>query len=107
MADGDDLANRIRELTADEPDVIEQRMSGGLAFLAAGNMAVAASGQGALMVRIDPEETNALLAEPHAQGDRDARPRQSCGRRRRRAIPTDGGCHSPNSRARSAAMRIS
>jgi hypothetical protein len=77
MAHDDDLANRIRELTADEPDVIEQRLSGGLAFLAAGNMAVAASGLGALMVRIDPEETNALLAEAHAQGDRDARPRQS------------------------------
>jgi hypothetical protein len=34
------LANRIRELTADEPDVIEQRMSGRLTVLAAGNTAV-------------------------------------------------------------------
>jgi hypothetical protein len=42
------------------------RMFGGLAFLLGGNMAVAASGQGGLMVRVEPEETAALLAEPHA-----------------------------------------
>ena len=42
-------------------------MFGGLAFLVAGNMAVAASGQGGLMVRIDPGETDALLRKPHAR----------------------------------------
>ncbi len=42
-------------------------MFGGLAFLAGGNMAVAASGQGGLLVRVDPEETDALLAEPHVR----------------------------------------
>jgi TfoX/Sxy family transcriptional regulator of competence genes len=67
MAYDEDLADRIRELIADEPDVTEQRMFGGLAFLVGGNMAVAASGQGGLMVRIDPEETDALVAKPHAQ----------------------------------------
>jgi TfoX/Sxy family transcriptional regulator of competence genes len=61
-----DLANRIRELIAAEPGVTEKSMFGGLAFLIGGNMAVAASGQGGLMVRVDPEETDALVAKPHA-----------------------------------------
>jgi TfoX/Sxy family transcriptional regulator of competence genes len=63
----EDLANRIRELVAGEPDVTEQRMFGGLAFLVGGNMSVAASGQGGLIVRIDPEDTDALLAKLHAR----------------------------------------
>jgi TfoX/Sxy family transcriptional regulator of competence genes len=67
MAYDEDLANRIRELMADEPGVTEMRMFGGLAFLLGGHMAVAASGQGGVMVRVDPEETEALLAEPGAQ----------------------------------------
>jgi TfoX/Sxy family transcriptional regulator of competence genes len=62
-----DLANRIRGLIAGDLDVTEQRMFGGLAFLVGGNMSVAASGQGGLMVRVDPEDTDALLAKPHAR----------------------------------------
>jgi TfoX/Sxy family transcriptional regulator of competence genes len=61
------LANRIRELVAAEPGVTEQRMFGGLAFLVGGNMSVAASGQGGLMVRVDPEDAVALLAKPHVR----------------------------------------
>lgn len=57
-----DLADRIRELVATEPGLTEQRMFGGLAFLLAGNMAVAASGQGGLMVRVDPADAQRLLA---------------------------------------------
>ena len=67
MAYDEELADRIRELIAAEPGVTEQRMFGGLAFLVGGNMAVAASGQGRLMVRVDPEETDELLARPHAR----------------------------------------
>jgi TfoX/Sxy family transcriptional regulator of competence genes len=67
VAYDEDLANRIRELIAGEPGVTEQRMFGGLAFLIGGNMSVAASGQGGLMVRVDPEETDALVAKPHAR----------------------------------------
>lgn len=67
MAYDEDLANRIRELIADEPDLTEQRMFGGLAFLIAGNMSVAVSGQGGLLVRVEPQETAALRAKPHAQ----------------------------------------
>ena len=67
MAYDEDLANRIRELIADDSDVTEKRMFGGLAFLVGGNMSVAASGQGGLMVRVDPESTDALVARPHAR----------------------------------------
>src|SRR5215210_5408773 len=67
MAYDEDLANRIRELMADEPSVTEKKMFGGLAFLIGGNMSVAASGQGGLLVRVDPEKTDALLAMPHAR----------------------------------------
>jgi TfoX/Sxy family transcriptional regulator of competence genes len=67
MAYDEDLANRIRELIAVEAGLTEQKMFGGLAFLLGGNMAVAASGQGGLMVRVDPAETEALLAKPHAR----------------------------------------
>ena len=67
MAYDEELANRIRELVAGEPDITEKRMFGGLAFLVGGNMAVAASGQGGLMVRVEPDETDELLGKPHAR----------------------------------------
>jgi TfoX/Sxy family transcriptional regulator of competence genes len=66
MAYDEDLANRIRELISTESGLTEKKMFGGLAFLIGGNMAVAASGQGGLMVRVDPDETAALVAKPHA-----------------------------------------
>ena len=67
VAYDEDLANRIRELMSGEPNVSEMRMFGGLAFLIDGNMAVAASGQGGLMLRVPPEETDALSKKPHAK----------------------------------------
>jgi len=67
MAYDEDLANRIRSLLADEPGLSEMRMFGGLAFLIAGNMSVAASGQGGIMVRVAHEHTDALVAKPHAR----------------------------------------
>ena len=66
MAYDEDLANRIRELIAGEPGVVEQKMFGGLAFLIGGHMSVSASGRGGLLLRVPPEETEALLAKPHA-----------------------------------------
>ena len=67
MAYDEKLAHRIRELLAGEQLVVtEKRMFGGLAFLVGGHMAVAASGRGGLMVRVDPAETEALTARPHA-----------------------------------------
>ena len=67
MAYDEDLANRIRELIADEAAVTEKKMFGGLAFLIGGNMAVAASGQGGILLRVDPEQTDSLAARPHAE----------------------------------------
>jgi TfoX/Sxy family transcriptional regulator of competence genes len=67
MAYDEDLANRIRELIADEPAVTEKRMFGGLAFLVGGHMSVAASGQGGLLARVDPEEADRLLEKPHVE----------------------------------------
>ena len=66
MAYDEDLANLIRELLADEPDVVEKKMFGGLAFLIGGNMSVSASGKGGLMLRCDPAETESLVEKPHA-----------------------------------------
>jgi TfoX/Sxy family transcriptional regulator of competence genes len=66
MAYDEDLANRIRELIAGEPDVTEKKMFGGLAFLVGGNMSVAASGQGGALVRVDPEQSDALVASTDA-----------------------------------------
>jgi TfoX/Sxy family transcriptional regulator of competence genes len=66
VAYDEDLANRIRELIAGEAGVTEKKMFGGLAFLIGGNMAVAASGQGGLLVRVDPDDTEALAGKSHA-----------------------------------------
>lgn len=65
MAYDEALAARIRDHVADlAPQAVEKRMFGGLAFLVGGNMAVAASGEGGLMLRCAPEDTERLLAEP-------------------------------------------
>jgi TfoX/Sxy family transcriptional regulator of competence genes len=67
MAYDEDLADRIRELLAGESDVIEKKMFGGLAFLLGGNMAVAASGQGGVLVRVDPAKSATLVAATNAR----------------------------------------
>lgn len=58
------LAGRVREHVRDEPGVTERRMFGGLAFLVGGHLAVSASGRGGLLLRVDPDRTDDLLAEP-------------------------------------------
>jgi len=60
------LAQRIRELVANEPGLTEKKMFGGLAFLVGGNMAVAASGQGGVLVRCDPAQSDNLVAKTDA-----------------------------------------
>ena len=66
MAYDEQLAERIRDAVDGEPGLSEKRMFGGLAFLVGGNMAVAASGQGGLLVRIDPADAGSLTHEPGA-----------------------------------------
>ncbi|MGB9306570.1 MAG: TfoX/Sxy family protein [Mycobacterium sp.] len=65
MAYDEDLANRIRELMGLQRGVEEKPMFGGLTFLINGNMSVAVSGKGGLMVRVPPEETAKLLERDH------------------------------------------
>ena len=62
-----ELADRIRTVVRAEPGLTEQRMFGGLAFLIRGNMAVGASGQGGLLLRVDPAATGSLISEPHVR----------------------------------------
>jgi TfoX N-terminal domain len=66
VAYDEELAARIRELVADEPGLTEKKMFGGLAFLIGGNMAVAASGEGGVLVRVDPARSDGLVATTSA-----------------------------------------
>jgi TfoX/Sxy family transcriptional regulator of competence genes len=66
VAYDEDLANRIRELLGTQDGVVEKRMFGGLAFLINGNMSVSVSGRGGLLLRCDPDATDALREESHA-----------------------------------------
>jgi TfoX/Sxy family transcriptional regulator of competence genes len=63
MAYDEALAARLRDHLAGEP-VVEKKMFGGLAFLLNGHMSVSASGQGGLLVRVDPADSEPFLAEP-------------------------------------------
>jgi TfoX/Sxy family transcriptional regulator of competence genes len=67
MAFDEDLAYRIREAVADVRGVTEKRMFGGLAFLVNGNMALSASGQGGMLLHVDPAQGESLLNEPCAK----------------------------------------
>ena len=66
MAYEEDLAERIRDLVRDEPGLTEKKMFGGVAFLIGGNMAVSASGQGGLLLRVDRAESAELVADTDA-----------------------------------------
>jgi TfoX/Sxy family transcriptional regulator of competence genes len=67
MAYDEDLADRIRELLGGERGLTERKMFGGLAFLIRGNMAVAASGQGGVLVRVNPDQSERLVATTNAR----------------------------------------
>jgi TfoX/Sxy family transcriptional regulator of competence genes len=63
----EELADRIRRRIGDRAGLTEKKMFGGLAFLIGGNMAIAASGQGGILVRVDPEESDELVAKTPAE----------------------------------------
>ena len=67
MTYDEDLADRIQDLVAGEPGLMRKKMFGGLSFLVGGNMAVAASGQGGLLVHVDPAKSDALEATTNAR----------------------------------------
>ncbi len=62
MAYDEELAGRLRALLGDRAGLTEKKMFGGLAFLIGGNMAIAASGEGGILVRVDPEQSDELVA---------------------------------------------
>ena len=78
MAYDERLAERLRGLIGAEPGLTEKKMFGGLAFLVRGNMAVGASGQGGILVRVDPETSAGLVASTPA-GPMEMRGRQMAG----------------------------
>jgi TfoX/Sxy family transcriptional regulator of competence genes len=63
----EELADRIREVVGTERGLTEKEMFGGLAFLVGGNMAIAASGQGGVLVRVDPEQSDGLVDSTDAE----------------------------------------
>ena len=65
MTYDDGLADRLRSVIGAEPGLTEKRMFGGLAFLVHGHLAVAASGQDGLLLRVDPARASSLLG-PHS-----------------------------------------
>jgi TfoX/Sxy family transcriptional regulator of competence genes len=67
MAYDEELAERIRKGVAGETALTEKKMFGGLAFLIGGNMAIAASGQGGILVRVDPAESDELVSTSPAE----------------------------------------
>ena len=67
MAYDERLAERIRDLLADQADVSEMKMFGGLAFLVGGNMAISASGQGGALVRVEPAASDRLVETTAAE----------------------------------------
>ncbi len=67
MAYDAELATRIREVVRGDPGLSEKRMFGGIAFLVDGNMAVSASGQGGLMLRVDPGRSGTLVDQQHVR----------------------------------------
>lgn len=64
VAYDDELVERLRDQLIGEADHSEKKMFGGLAFLLAGRMVLAASSQNGLMLRIDPRRSDELLADP-------------------------------------------
>lgn len=67
MAYDEELADRVREQLAERADVTETRMFGGLAFMVAGHMTVAASRTGGLLARVDPADAERLMATTDAE----------------------------------------
>src|SRR6478609_9506029 len=67
MAYDEELGERLRAAVQGEADLSEKKMFGGLAFLINGNLAVSASGRGGLLLRVDPSDTEKLVAQRHAE----------------------------------------
>jgi len=97
----EDVADRIRALIGAQRDLTEKQMFAGLAFLVGGDMAIAASGQSGVLVRVDPSESDAIV-DATRRDCGDARPSDVGLAARRARVPARGatarevgptGCH--------------
>jgi TfoX/Sxy family transcriptional regulator of competence genes len=76
MAYDEGIAEEVRlRLAAAEVEVVEKKMFGGLGFMVDGNLAVAASRRGGLLVRTDPADAEEVESRPGVE------PMESAGRR--------------------------
>lgn len=67
MAYDEELAERLREVLEGQPGLTEKKMFGGVGFLVGGNLAISASSQGGVLVRVDPVQSDRLVATTHAE----------------------------------------
>ena len=67
VAYDEELAERLREVLEGQPQLTEKRMFGGVGFLVGGNLAISASGQGGVLVRVDPQQSDRLVATSPAE----------------------------------------
>jgi TfoX/Sxy family transcriptional regulator of competence genes len=67
VAHDEELAERLREVLEGQPRLTEKKMFGGVGFLVGGNLAISASGQGGVLVRVDPEQSDRLVATSPAE----------------------------------------
>lgn len=67
MAYDEHLAERIRALLGVESGVQEKEMFGSLGFLIGGNVAIAASGQGGVLVRVAPDQADDIVTTSKAE----------------------------------------
>jgi hypothetical protein len=66
MAYDDSLADRVEKLIVDQPGFSAKKMFGGIGFMLHGNMSCGVYGD-ELIVRVDPDDTDTLLAKPHVR----------------------------------------
>lgn len=66
MAYDEGVAERLREVLADTPALVEKKMFGGIAFMHAGNMCCGVADD-VLMARVGPDAYEEALSKPHAR----------------------------------------
>jgi len=66
MAYDEAVAERVRSALGKNPDIVEKKMFGGLAFMLHGNMCCGVIGD-RLMLRVGPKGYETALSRPHAR----------------------------------------
>jgi hypothetical protein len=66
-SEAEKVADRIRRIIGDDPNVSEKKMFGGICFMLNGNMLCGPTKEGDLMLRVGKERHEEALAKPHAR----------------------------------------